>query len=134
MALAALQNAVQSRPDNVEIKQLLAEVYFRLNLHESAFETAQQVRKLQPNAVECLVWFSDLMERLNEFQQSIEALQTLVEFYPQEVGYGLKLAGLWMKNGDHDSANEELKRVLALDHILPEQLETVAEIALLWVI
>lgn len=130
MALAALQNAVQSRPDNVEIKQLLAEVYFRLNLHESAFETAQQVRKLQPNAVECLVWFSDLMERLNEFQQSIEALQTLVEFYPQEVGYGLKLAGLWMKNGDHDSANEELKRVLALDHILPEQLETVAEIAL----
>ncbi len=129
VALAALQNASQSRPDNVEIKQLLAEVFFRLNLPESAVEMAQQVRKLQPDSVECLTWFSDLMERLNQIQQSIEAVQTLVQLHPQEVGYALSLANLWKKIGDPDAAGEELKRILSFESILPEQLETMAEIA-----
>ena len=130
MALAALQNASQARPENMEVKQLLAEVYCRLNLLESAYEVAQQVRKLQPNNVDSLIWFADLMERLNETEQSIEAAQTLTQLYPQEVGYALKLAKLWMKIGKEAAAGEELKRLLCIESIMPDQLETIAEIAL----
>lgn len=130
MALAALQNANQASPENPEIKRLLAEVYYRLNLLESSLEVALQVRKFQPNNVDFLVWFAGLMERLNEIQLSIEAVQTLVEMYPQEVDYALKLASLWIKNGNEDAACEELKRLLSVEGILAEQLETIAEIAL----
>jgi tetratricopeptide (TPR) repeat protein len=100
MALAALQNASQASPENLDVKKLLAEVYFRLNLLEASIEVAQQVRKLQPNSVKGLIWFADLMERLNEIQLSIEAFQTLVQLVPQEVEYALNLPRLWMKNGN----------------------------------
>lgn len=130
IALAALQNAGQAYPENIDVKQLLAEVYCRLNLLESAYEVAQQVRKLQPNNVDCLIWFADLMERLNETEQSIEAIQTLTQLYPQEVDYALKLARLWIKIGKQATAGEELKRLLCIEGILPDQLETIAEIAL----
>ncbi len=130
MALAALQNASQAFPENIEIKKLLAEVYYRLNLNDSAFEVAQQVRKLQPNSADDLIWYADLMERLNEIQQSIEAIQTLKQLDPQEVNYALNLARLWMKNGNQGEAGEELRSLLLNHHILPDQLKTMAEIAL----
>ncbi len=130
-ALAALQSASQSAPESIEIKELLAEVYYHLNLKESAIEVATQVRKLQPNSTDHLLWFAEFMDRMNEIHRSIEAMQILTQLFPYEVDFALKLAKLRIKEGNEDAVNEEIKRVLGLDQIQPEQLLSLAKISLL---
>lgn len=63
LALAAVQEAVQLVPECVEYQQQLAEIYWAVNLHPNALQTARTVLQLDRENPDTLGWFADQIIR-----------------------------------------------------------------------
>jgi tetratricopeptide (TPR) repeat protein len=113
-ALASLQEAVQDQPDNVYLQRLLAESYILSRLEKQALATARYALKLAPDDLENLIWFADIMTRLKEPLEAIQALRTATQLAPDNPIHWLKLAELYLHLNDYEAARANLKKMLSL--------------------
>lgn len=127
-ALASLQEAVQDQPENVYLQHLLAESYFLSKLDRQALTTARFALRLMPDDLENLTWFADIMSRLGELMEAIQALRTATQLVPDSPNLWLKLAELNLQLGDSATARENLQKLVALKHLDRETLHQAARI------
>ncbi len=125
-ALASLQEAVQDQPENVFLQHLLAESYALSRLEKQALATARYALKLAPDDLDNLTWFADMMARLAEPLEAIQALRTATQLAPEFPAHWLKLAELYLRLEDTNAARANLKKLLSLNRLDREYLHQAA--------
>ncbi len=129
-ALASLQEAVQDQPENLYLQHLLAESYLLSQLEKQALNTARFALRLMPDDLENLTWFADIMARLGELMEAIQALRTATQLVPESPNLWLKLAEYNLKLEDAGTARDNLQKLMALKRLDPETLHQAAKIFL----
>ena len=127
-ALASLQEAVQDQPENVYLHHLLAESYFLSRLEKQALTTARFALRLMPDDLDNLTWFADMMARLGELMEAIQALRTATQLVPDKPSLWLKLAEFNLKLEDPVSTRDNLQKLLAIKRLDQETLHQAAKI------
>ena len=129
IALASLKNAVGARPDSLVLQRQLAETYENLKLNEFACQTADNALMLAPDAIDNLVWYAGVMERIGEVEKGIDALKTAAQIAPQRVNIVTSLAGLYRAQGNGPACEAALMQVLGMETAAANDLIQAAEIA-----
>lgn len=126
LALATLQEAIQSAPNHTALHQKLSEVYLAANLNEDALAAARRTVELAPADVVNLVWFSEIALQLGADVEAINTLKRAVELSPNEASLVLKLAKVQIRAGDKEAAHQNYNRLAANPGITLNQLHHVA--------
>ncbi len=112
-ARAKLEQAVELDPDNAVLHENLAAVYLHLGMAPLAEETAAHAERIATN----LPWelahsaSARAAETRGSWQRASELLRALCQRYPEDRGYGLRLATAWLQLGRPDEALEEIHRM-----------------------
>ncbi|MEW6649836.1 MAG: tetratricopeptide repeat protein [Chloroflexota bacterium] len=130
MALASLQNAAQAFPSNLETMTLLAESCYKACLFDAARQAAERAQSLHPNDVDNLIWYADMMQRIDLPGKGCDALRTATQIAPGDISLSLQLAQMLIKANQAGSAKTELERAMQLEAITCGHLQVVAEIAM----
>lgn len=117
MALAAFQEACQSRPDYLPLKRGLAEATLRAGLADEALSAAQDALQLNPDAVDNLVWFAEFVARMDGYPLAVETLERAAQIDPQRLDVLLLLAEHQLSAGEQDAARESLRKVSAAPRV-----------------
>mgnify|MGYP001766200154 CR=1 FL=1 len=118
-ALAVLQEAAQAAPENLGIVHLIAETYLKLSLENEAAHAANQALQMEPDQVNNLIWYSNLMEKMDRLEDAQRALATAAQFSPESSDLWLKQAQFALKAGQPETARKALAQL--------QQLATVGE-------
>lgn len=126
MAVAALQDAAQAEPMNVQVLQTLSEAYLASGLAPDAFQTAIAVRNLLPDDLNALEWFlrqgAKLVNQMgvNSQQMRQEIVQTLrkaVLLAPERADLQLQLGRMLAEEGDAAGALEAFQHMAEADEV-----------------
>ena len=113
-ALALLQEALQDQPENLKLQHLLAEAYLESELFNQAAATARYALKIRPEQLENLAWYADIMARLGETAEAIQALETATQLSPASPENWLKLADLHFAQKNFKAVSKVLATFEAL--------------------
>ena len=121
-AIAALQEAASTDPDNTEIQCVLSEAFLAAGLGEDAFRAASNALQLQPTDLKTLTWFADHIlsfpEKTPGVQRHAEAIQALeraIEMAPNESRLYVRLGELQVENGDQAGAQETFNKIAGIE-------------------
>jgi tetratricopeptide (TPR) repeat protein len=121
-AVAALQQAWQTKPDSIEIAKELTRAYQAAKLSEQALRTAQAALELAPAEVDHLSWFAEQAEKLEAHEPAIEALNRAIELTPQRVDLLLRLGELQHNQGDVKAALSAFTQAASLENATVNEL------------
>ena len=127
-SIAALQEAVQANPEDLEINQALAEAYYSANLTEEATIQARTALGMAPNSIDNLVWYSGLSLQMKEELDAINALEHAVEVAPERADLRLTLARVQMQLKDYPSARKSLRDIVSAEYATADEMRQAAEI------
>lgn len=130
IALAALREACQEKPENLEMCRCLAEVSLKASLIQEAMETAESIYRTAPDHVENLIWFANFTSRAGESQRSAEALERAVQLSPARSDLRVDLAINRLTAGDLTAARNGLKQVLDLESASRDDLRRAGQVYL----
>ena len=111
-ALAALQEAALSNPDNLDVQHALTEAYYTANLKDEALQASYRARELAPHDPQNLAWLAGAMLALGATQEAIAALRRASELDPQRSDLQIYLGQVQMHSGDLKGARETFDAVL----------------------
>ena len=120
-AVAALQDAAQDEPLNIEVQRALAEACLAGGLVPQAFEAAEAAFELAPTDLASLNWFVDLGMRLLEqpgskqlpvLDKVIQALRKGTQQDSQRGDLLLRLGRVLMENDEPEAAQDAFQRLL----------------------
>lgn len=114
-ALAALREASQEQPHNLELIQWLVEALRANRLDKEAGEFAYFAMKLAPNNLELLSWFADIMAQLGRSHEAVQALECALQLDPSGVENWLKLIEVYLRANDTAAARAALQKFLLYD-------------------
>lgn len=112
-ALASLQSAANSQPNQAGILQLLAEAYRAAVLPKEALQEANRVLKMNPNDPDTLIWFARMALMLGDHESAIQTLKCLTELRPEKSHFWIELAGLQVEVGRVEEAKRTLNQMLS---------------------
>ncbi len=124
-ALASLQEAYQSDPENTRVLRSLSEAYSAAGLNEDAYQTAQTVLRLTPDDVDSLIWFVNQVESLlakpgfniKEAQAEIlNVLSMATQLEPHRTDLWLRLGQVHQKSGDDQAAITAYRTIADIHH------------------
>jgi len=127
MAVAALQEAAQSEPLNIQIHKSLSEAYLATGLTQDAIQAARTVLELTPDDLDALCWFIEQGARIAEQpggsrtplqEEIIRALHAALQQAPDRADLLLKLGSLLLSSGKVEEALEAFRKLAALDTVL----------------
>ncbi|MBN1147626.1 MAG: tetratricopeptide repeat protein [Anaerolineales bacterium] len=134
-AVAALEEALQDEPLNVDVQRALSEAYLASNLAPEAYRAAKTVWDMTPSDIDTLTWFVEQGLRLVDqpgishlpvHSQVIQALQAAIELAPGRSDLLLLLGELLLQNGEQVAAREAFQQMLIVDD--PEHRATTSEL------
>lgn len=117
IALAAFQEACQSKPNSLTLQRSLAEASLRACLPHEALEAAANALELAPDDVDNLAWYADFVTSFGETRKSVEALQRAVQIDPERAELWVSLANGQLSCGDLNAARVSLDAVADLEQI-----------------
>ncbi|MDR3577264.1 MAG: tetratricopeptide repeat protein [Anaerolineaceae bacterium] len=117
VALAALQEAAQGTPDQLQLQKLLAEAYIKADLIQEAIPAAQYALRLAPDNLENISWFARIMTQMHRESEAVSALELALQLSPSRADLRLQLAGLQIRVGDILGARDSLNALLGLDTV-----------------
>jgi tetratricopeptide (TPR) repeat protein len=126
VALAALQEAAQGTPDQLQLQRLLAQAYIKADLAQEAIPAAQYALRLAPDNLENISWFARIMTQMHEESEAASALECALQLSPNRADLRLQLAGLQIQVGDILGARESLNALLGLDTVTEDILRQAA--------
>lgn len=127
MAVAALQEAAQSEPLNIQVHKSLSEAYLATGLTQDAIQAARTVLELTPDDLDALSWFIEQGVRVSEQPggsriplqaEIIRALRAALQQAPDRADLLLKLGNLLLSAGKSEEALEAFRKLAALDTVL----------------
>jgi tetratricopeptide (TPR) repeat protein len=130
IAVAALQEACQARPDYLPLRRSLAEALVQANLCQEALESAAAALNLAPDSVENLVWFAEFSAQQGEPEKAVEALERAVQIDPDRVDLLVDLAHRQVNAGDLQAARASLQSIAGKEPVSSRDLRRAAQIYL----
>ena len=130
VALASLQEAVITDPDNLETRHLLARTYCDSNLQEEAFNTARAALQIAPSDVDNILWFSSFMNGHENQKESIQVLKDAVHLRPDNEILYLTLARTYAQIDEIEETKATLNKMLTLESISTKEYIDVANLYL----
>ncbi len=127
-ALAALQEAASTNPENIEIQRTLAEAFHRASLFQESLQAARIVLKSAPLHLDNLIWFTHLMLDLKFLPEAINALTKAVELAPTQSDLLLLLGKIQFEAGDTSAAKQSFEGLKTLALTMPAELEEAASL------
>ncbi len=98
IALAAIKQAVESKPEWVGLQKLLARIYALAGEVNEALKQAQVVLEVGPQILDTFLWFVDFLDELGETEEAEEKLKTIIAEHQDEQKLRTKLAEILVKN------------------------------------
>jgi tetratricopeptide (TPR) repeat protein len=130
MALAAIKQAVEARPEWVGLRKVLANVYAMAGEITDALAQAETVLNIGPQIMDSILWFVDFLGGLGKNNEAETKLREVVAEHPDNLQLQTRLAELLIKNGKQSEAKEIVLAVLpGISAALPdEELVKAAEV------
>jgi tetratricopeptide (TPR) repeat protein len=117
IAVAAMQEACQARPDHIQQQRGLAEAMLQANLRQEALDAATLALNLAPDVVENLSWYAAFTAHIGEPQKAVEALERAVQITPNRADLLVDLAHHQVSAGDLQGAAVSLQKVGELEAV-----------------
>jgi tetratricopeptide (TPR) repeat protein len=130
IALAAIKEACQARPDSLQLQRALAEVSLRVNLPQEALEAADGVLKIAADDIENISWYAAFCAGMGEAGKAVEALERAVQIDPQRADLQVELAHWQISSGDLDAARATLEGLRDMEYVRRSDLRRAAQIFL----
>ncbi|PKN98179.1 MAG: hypothetical protein CVU42_13125 [Chloroflexi bacterium HGW-Chloroflexi-4] len=118
VALAAIKQAVDSQPDWVGLRKIMANIYGLAGEVADALVQAERVLEVAPQIVESALWFADFASGLGKSDTAENKLAAIIETKSNALLLRLKLAEMKVNNGKSVEAlelMEELKAYLSME-------------------
>jgi tetratricopeptide (TPR) repeat protein len=125
-ALVALQEATNAESNRVYFQRLLTEAYLGADLKKEAIQVARDALRAAPNDLETLSWFADIVVKMDEMTEAVEALECATQLAPDEPLYWLRLAELHLRIGNLKTARKAYQTLVNLETIQPDHLQQAA--------
>ena len=114
-AYSMLRKAVQSQPDNLEVRLKLGLTYFNLTGLKEARDEAIYILQKQPTNEEALLLLVQASATAKELDDTQQQLQNLASQVGNRAGLQLALGFLHLRRPDLTTAESEIKQALSLD-------------------
>jgi tetratricopeptide (TPR) repeat protein len=125
-AIAALQEAARSDPQNPAIQQTLSDAFQASRLPQPALEAARSAVQLAPDDVEVLAWFADRALDMNASIEAIPVLNRAVQLDPQRGDLLIRLGRVHARFGEVNQALKAYRQVIDVPAPEPEILQKAA--------
>ncbi|MFN2236062.1 MAG: tetratricopeptide repeat protein, partial [Anaerolineales bacterium] len=127
-ALAVLNMDWQTTPHNhLVIYQTLAMAYQKAHLFDKALQAAKSAREMEPTSLENLIWFADLAEEIQAYDESINALNYALEIEPDHADLRLNISRIYRKIGDTNQAYQTIRKIAEIDQSTNQELRSAAQ-------
>lgn len=130
IALAAIKEACQERPESLTLQRGLAEASLQASLPQEALGAADVVIRLAPDDVNNLDWYARFVARAGESRRAVDALERAVQIDPSRADLQVALAGWQLSSGDLVAARESLEKIRDLPDASRADLRGAAQIYL----
>lgn len=128
VALAALQEAAQENPENIQIHQQLAEAFLKANLSQSALQAAQQALAIDPRNPDNLIWYANFCIRSHDLPEALSTLDAIIKIQPENSNLRIQLGAMHLQAGDLANARQTFERLIAENKLAPAQFQQMARI------
>ena len=121
-AVATLKEGCQQNPEDLALRQGLAEAYLKADLTSRALEEARTAFQTAPDQPGNLAWTADFTLQAGSPQDAVPPLKKLIELEPENISAHLKLGKALRLQGKPDKAARALAQIISLDHAQPADL------------
>ncbi|MHB8089402.1 MAG: tetratricopeptide repeat protein, partial [Anaerolineaceae bacterium] len=111
VALAAIKQAVDSQPEWVGLRKIMANIYGLAGEVSDALVQAERVLDVAPQIVESALWFADFASGLGKSNTAEDKLAAIIELKSDDLLLRLKLAEMKIKNDKSVEALELLEAI-----------------------
>ena len=111
-AEARYKQALQMVPDDAQVQNNLANALLAQGKRPQALSVAQRAARQAPHMPEVLDTLAAALAQSGQWSQALEAQQRATELQPQDDGYRLRLAHMWVGSGNKDKARDELAKLV----------------------
>ena len=129
-ALAALQESIRLKPDNLGFHQMLAETCIAINLINEAIYYAKNALGLAPSTIENLLWFTDFSCNVGNYEDAESTLNRAGKISPGDLRIMLKQIELEIKKGHLEKAKEKLSTLVNTNNLDLEHYKIAARLAM----
>ena len=112
-AMEQLQSVKPLRPDDMDIRRKLADLYSSQEQYGKAAEEYEEILSKAPD-LECRRMLAKTYEKQDNSEKAIEAYKQLTEEQPEDADAFERLAGLYARSRYFDEAADAYERVVAL--------------------
>jgi tetratricopeptide (TPR) repeat protein len=95
----ALLKTAETRPDDLNVLFMQAQVYFRLGEDAQALERIAKISSLQPNNASARMRAASLLTKLNHYPEAVDQLKAALEKHPEADEARFALAALYYHIG-----------------------------------
>lgn len=106
VALAAIKQAVDTKPQWIGLRKVLANIYAMAGEISDALEQATIVLDSGAQIVENVIWFTEFLSGIGKTEEAESKLREIVKEQPDNLTLKIKMAELMTKNGKIDDAVE----------------------------
>lgn len=128
VALAALQEAAQQNPQNMQIHQQLAEAFIKANLSQSALQAAQQALAIDPRDPDNLIWYANFCIRSHDLPEALSTMDAIIKIQPENSNLRIQLGAMHLQAGDLKNARHTFDRLIAENKLSPGQFQQMAQL------
>ncbi|KAG8900967.1 Superkiller protein 3, partial [Tulasnella sp. 403] len=109
-AIIALQLTVRANDDDFQSWLRLGEAYAYGGRHVAALKALNRARELSPDDWTCIYVQGDVWRLIYQYDQAIEAFETVLEMRPGDAGVRIALAGTHLEHGNEEHSTGFLQR------------------------
>jgi tetratricopeptide (TPR) repeat protein len=122
IAIAALQDAIQTSPGHLTLHQKLSDAFLSADLPEDASESAQRAYEIAPADLANLEWYASQMIRLGEPAHALVALESAADLSANDPEIYLQQAQILRKLSKPEAATEKYQKAIEMPDVTLEQL------------
>lgn len=111
VALAAIKEAVDSKPEWIGLRKILAQIYALAGEVTEAIIQAEEVLEVGPQLLENVFWFVDLLASMGKIEEAEAKLGNTVRENQDNLLLTVKLAELQMKSGKINEVETLLEKI-----------------------
>lgn len=110
--LVMLKESASINANHIGIKHKLAEAYLQANLEDRALNVAREAFECAGTDINNLLWYADIMQRLNQKEEVLNALEQAYQLSNQNSALNVRLAMEYVTLGKTQDAIELLDNLL----------------------
>jgi len=127
IAIASLQDVLQTNPDDLNLLKTLCHAYTLAQLHKGALDILLEINNLGANNLEILLWVSDQAITLNEINIAIDALNQAAQLAPERAEILVRLGYIQLEINEPETARKTFGKLFSSDKVSTSDLRSAAQ-------